>query len=493
MPLDKRESRSLRVREQLTHPVIDGDGHTQEFHPIFLEYFREVAGPEVTDQYIEARLRASPWHSSSSEVRADKRISRPPFWTMPAKNSLDLATAMLPDLFRARFDQIGIDYAVVYTSQFHILKFRNDEIRRAGCRAVNLMNWDQFKRHEDRMTPAAVIPLDTPEEGIEELEFCVRELGYKAAMITGVVPRPVPIIEREAPSLARYSMWIDSLGVDSAYDYDPFWAKCVELKVCPTTHASGQGWGSRQSTTNYSFNHVGAFAAAGEAFCKALFLGGVTYRFPELRFGFLEGGVNWAVSLYNDLFEHWEKRNMQALQEWLNPSQIDRRVLTDLITKYGGERFEPYVDQFRESDGSPGARPGHAREDPSCLDDWARCGIGSTQDIWERFVPRFYFGCEADDRTIAHGFNASCNKLGARLNALFSSDVSHWDVPDMTETLAEAYELVEDNLISSEDFRDFTFTNMVRLQAGLNHDFFKDTAVEAEAAAVLKADVNGGN
>ncbi len=488
MPLDKGESRSLRVREQLDHPVIDGDGHTQEFHPIFLEYFREVAGPEVTDRYINARLRASPWHSASVAERQDKRISRPPFWTMPAKNSFDLATAMLPDLFRARFDQIGIDFAVVYTSQFHILKFRDEEIRRAGCRAVNLMNRDQFKAHADRMTPAAMIPLDTPEEGIEELEFCVRELGLKAAMINGVVPRSVPFIEREAPGAARHSMWIDSLCVDSAYDYDPFWAKCVELKICPTTHASGQGWGSRQSITNYSFNHIGAFAAAGEAFCKALFLGGVTNRFPQLRVGFLEGGVNWAVSLYNDLFEHWEKRNMNALQELLNPAQIDRGLLADMVEKYGGEKFAPYVERFREADGSPGARPGHSKEDPDCLDDWARCGINSPADIFTRFIPSFYFGCEADDRTIAHGFNTGCNKMGARLNALFSSDVSHWDVSDMTETLAEAFELVERNLITTDDFRDFTFTNMVKLQAGLNADFFKGTAVETEAAAVLAAD-----
>lgn len=75
--------------------------------------------------------------------------------------------------------------------------------------------------------------------------------------------------------------------------------------------------------------------------------------------------------------------------------------------------------------------------------------------------------------------------MGARLNALFSSDISHWDVPDMTETLAEAWELVEHDLMSREDFRDFTFTNMVKLQAGLNRDFYKGTAVEAEAAKVL--------
>jgi hypothetical protein len=58
----------------------------------------------------------------------------------------------------------------------------------------------------------------------------------------------------------------------------------------------------------------------------------------------------------------------------------------------------------------------------------------------------------------------------------------------MTETLAEAHELVEDELITEGDFRDFTFANMVRLQAGLNRDFFKGTKIEKEAQRVLDED-----
>jgi predicted TIM-barrel fold metal-dependent hydrolase len=483
MPLDRGESRSLRVRQKIGHPVIDGDGHTQEYHPEVIEYFRDVAGPELTEKYLKKRLRRA-WHSASPDERMYRRIARPPFWTMPAKNTLDLATAMLPDLFRARFDDIGIDYAVVYTSQFHLIGERDDEIRRAGCRAVNLMNWDRFKRHADRMTPAAIIPMRTPGEAIEELEFCVGTLGFKAIMVDGIVSRPVPAVEDKAPELASLSQWMDSLAVDSPYDYDPFWKKCIELKVSPTSHASGQQWGSRMSVSSYSFNHIGAFAAAGEAFCKALFLGGVVRRFPELRFCFLEGGVNWAVSLYNDLYEHWEKRNIGALHDHLDPRQIDRTLLSELVAKYGGEEYAPYLDRFKVKDNVPGARPG-LMPDIDCIDDWAAAGIESKKDIHDLFVPRFFFGCEADDLTIAHAFNRHSMHGGARLQALFSSDVAHWDVPDMTETLAESYELVEKELITDGDFREFTFTNLIKLHTALNRDFFKGTAIEADVAKVL--------
>ena len=52
--------------------------------------------------------------------------------------------------------------------------------------------------------------------------------------------------------------------------------------------------------------------------------------------------------------------------------------------------------------------------------------------------------------------------------------------PDMTKVLPEAYELVEHKLDQQQDFRDFVFTNPVKLWAGSNPAFFKGTAVEAQ-------------
>lgn len=88
---------------------------------------------------------------------------------------------------------------------------------------------------------------------------------------------------------------------------------------------------------------------------------------------------------------------------------------------------------------------------------------------------------------MAHAVNTKCNHGGPQLRGLFSSDTAHWDVPDMTETLAEAYGLGEDRLLTTDNFRDFTFNNAVRMQ-GLNPDFLKGTVIEAEAAEVLAND-----
>jgi len=77
------------------------------------------------------------------------------------------------------------------------------------------------------------------------------------------------------------------------------------------------------------------------------------------------------------------------------------------------------------------------------------------------------------------------NPLGARLRPMFGSDISHWDVPDMTEPVGEAYELVERGIIDRKAFRELMFLNAVRLHAGMNPRFFEGTVCARDAAAVL--------
>jgi hypothetical protein len=75
--------------------------------------------------------------------------------------------------------------------------------------------------------------------------------------------------------------------------------------------------------------------------------------------------------------------------------------------------------------------------------------------------------------------------MRSRLNALFSSDIGHFDVPDMGDVVPEAHELVEHGLLTGDDFRDFMFTNAVRFWGEVNPDFFKGTVVERQASDVL--------
>ena len=64
------------------------------------------------------------------------------------------------------------------------------------------------------------------------------------------------------------------------------------------------------------------------------------------------------------------------------------------------------------------------------------------------------------------------NPFGARINAIYSSDIGHFDVPDMVQVLPEAYELVSTGFLTFDDFTT-TFGNAVRLWGRGNPRFFE--------------------
>ena len=288
------------------------------------------------------------------------------FWGLPTKNTLDRATAMLPALMYKRLDEIGIDYALLYpTYGLTVTGVPDDELRQAMARAFNIYYAEAYRDFRDRLEPVAAIPTFTPEEAVAELDHAVGTLGLKTVMMAGVIPRFIPGLEGN-----RAARWIDSIGHDSPYDYDPMWAKCIELGVTPTFHAGGQGWGTRASTKNYVFNHLGNFAAAGEASCRGIFMGGVPMRFPELRFAFLEGGVAWACQLYADILGHFEKRNKNAIHNY-DPALLDRPLLDDLFAEFARGR----VAESRERIGEGLHMLSDPDEDPTVIDEFAESRI----------------------------------------------------------------------------------------------------------------------
>ena len=475
-------SRSAQIRARVNHPIIDSDGHVVEFEPALLDYLREVGGTSILERYKNAWDTAYyfRWNHLTPAERRDYRVPRPVWWPYPSKNTYDRATAALPKLLYSRMDEMGLDFAILNPSQgLFAAHIHDDELRRAVCRGFNNYHADIFRDYAYRLTPAACIPMHTPQEAIEELEHAAR-LGFKVVMMAGFVRRPIPALARQYPELASQLIWMDNLCLDSEYDYDPVWAKCVELKLTPTFHSFGLNWGMRTSISNFVYNQIGHFAAAAEGICKALFLGGVTRRFPTIKFAFKEGGVGWAVSLYCALYERWHKRNLKTLEN-VNPANLDIETYRELCARYGGEFTEGRLDGplvLSELEAGGGGTPDE-------WDEWHDCGVQQASDVYKRFVPHFFFGCEGDDRVTSWAFDSRRNPLGARLNAIFGSDLGHYDLMDMRDAAVEAYESVELGLMDERDFRDFVFINPVKLHCGMNPDFFKGTVLEGEAEKAL--------
>jgi predicted TIM-barrel fold metal-dependent hydrolase len=449
-----------QARSQLDHQVIDGDGHLAEFLPWVNDLVTEIGGPDVAARLKLLSFASFEAGSGALPVRT--------FYTVPARNTLDRMTTMLPELHYRRLAEFGIDYALLYPSYGLLAMGATDrELRQVTARALNTYASRAYEGLRDRLEPVAVIPCFTPDEAIEELDHAVNELGLKAVVMTGVIPRAVRPDGVITP-------WTDTLGLDSSYDYDPMWAKCVELGVTPAFHGIGYGWGSRVSATNYVYNHLGSFAAAQEAVCRSLVMGGVSMRFPSLHFSFLEGGVSWARQLFADLLSHFEKRNSCTVEQF-DPKQFDVTKALALLDEHGRPEMTSRREQFLRDSQSFMAR------NEVDTDDFARSNFTCTADIVDVFTQRFSFGCEADDALIRVAFDSDPTHASTRMRAVFASDIGHWDVPDACRVFLEAYELREHEIIDADAFRRFTCDNVVESMLATNPRFFDGTAAAPTA------------
>ncbi len=196
------EARKLRSR--LNHPIIDADGHWLEYGPVMRDEFRRIGGEAAAEALAAATDRVPSALRMSVPERRRRRVGMEAFWSSPSANVLDRATAMLPRLMYERLDDLGIDFCVVYpTAGLGFHRMQDTRLRRAICRAYNVFTADQFRGLEDRVIPAAIIPMYTPEEAIEELEFASRQLGYKVMMVGGLMRRKVAALAEENPEASK--------------------------------------------------------------------------------------------------------------------------------------------------------------------------------------------------------------------------------------------------------------------------------------------------
>src|SRR3954447_12546034 len=399
------DSPSARARAEFDHPVIDADGHIREFLPAALPYLRDALGPARFDAWRKEGTALQQARVDGGGV-AQRRQTRKPqssFWATIAGDGIDRATAASPALLYDRLEELAMDYVVLYpTEAFGVAGIADEDLRRGLCRGFNEFYATIAEPYADRLTISALIPMHTPEEALAELDWA-KQRGFKVACIPQGVLRPIsqPATEPESPYLLPgQSHWVDHFGLDSEYDYDPVWERFRSHNFAVTMHGGmAIPVGVYSSITSFSFNHLGSFAQMSYPICKALFLGGVTRRFPDLSFAFLECGVSWACTLLNDLVEHWERRNVEALQ-WTRPDLLDTGQVERLLRAHPGRLLDRIEGDLTE------LVAGLARPDavPDEVDEWIHLGITKPEDIRDLFVPNFYFGCEADDRTASFAF-----------------------------------------------------------------------------------------
>ena len=190
-------------------------------------------------------------------------------------------------------------------------------------------------------------------------------LGFKAVLLAGYVQRPVAAVADRDPELAQYAQWIDMYGIDSAYDYDPVWAKCRDLGVGVSFHSGSIGWGSRASISNYMYNHLGHLAEGQHALAQVAVHGrrdpplpGPAVRVPRGR-----RGVGASRSTPTSSVTGRSATGTRSTTSI--PNGVDQELLSELLAQYGSAAST-------NSSTRPAAR---AAERPEDLDEWAACEI----------------------------------------------------------------------------------------------------------------------
>ena len=105
-----------RIRDAIDHPIIDSDGHIIEFLPEVHDIMAAVGGPGLVDKFKVVEHGARKPIDLTVEQRRAAGLMRSAWWGLPARNTLDRATALLPKLLYERLDEIGIDLAVLYNA-----------------------------------------------------------------------------------------------------------------------------------------------------------------------------------------------------------------------------------------------------------------------------------------------------------------------------------------------------------------------------------------
>ena len=177
----------------------------------------------------------------TQDQRDDERTTVPVWWPVPTENTLDRATTALPGLLHARMEEIGLDFSIVYPGQGLLVitlpGMHDEELRRTAARAFNLYNATMFGPYADRLTPPRSSRCTRPTRPSRSSSTRSACSASRPRCSPAMCCAPCRRWPRDHPELGRYALYQDCFGIDSPYDYDPVWAKCIELGVAPTFHS----------------------------------------------------------------------------------------------------------------------------------------------------------------------------------------------------------------------------------------------------------------
>jgi len=221
-------------------------------------------------------------------------------------------------------DKMGVDVQAISCSPFQFMYALDEERGARTARVINENLAAIVEKHPDRFVALADVPLQAPAAAAEELEYCVRRLGFRGVEIgTNVV------------------------GGEISHGRDVFWAKVQELDVVVFMHPNGFTSGERLGE-HYFINAIGNPLDSTVAIGYLVF-DGVLERFPRLKIVSAHGGGY--VSHYPGRMDHmWDaradartvlkKKPRQSLARlYFDTVVFDREQLRHLVSLWGADHI----------------------------------------------------------------------------------------------------------------------------------------------------------
>jgi uncharacterized protein len=305
----------------MEYNVIDADGHILEPPDLWEQYiepkFREGCPKLITAADGLEIFRVE--HDDAIDLgRGKKRVS---FGAVGAFGARDGSVspkipyaqgrkggfdphARIPDM-----DAEGIDAAFLYPSLGLFLgSMKDPEFAAAACRAYNRWLAEYCKPYPERLFGAAMLPMQSVEASVREMQFAVKELGFKAGFI-----RPNPYNGRVLHDPA----------------YEPLWNAAEELGFSIGIHGGSESGqvtlAMDRFTSGGAVRHCVAHTFEMMAAATSLIMCGVCDRHPKLKFAFLESGGGWMAGWLDRMDRHFDDKGMNDTHLTMRPSELFHR------------------------------------------------------------------------------------------------------------------------------------------------------------------------
>ncbi|MBS0469625.1 MAG: amidohydrolase family protein [Proteobacteria bacterium] len=332
--------------------MYDADSHIMEL-PDFL---KKYADPGIRDQVPEVSYSASivtdeevavimgqggrhsDAHIAEQIALGDRLIEK--------SKEIQALGAFDGDDRRKAMDLLGFRKQLVFATHSVAKPFspssKLDPTLRYGCARAHNRHMSEFCAGDDRLMGAAIIPLDSAEHALAELDWVLKS-NLKAVW----VPHRSPV----DMSPAHISL-------------EPFWAKLAEAGLPFLLHVGGAplqlskawtnngkpptkdwlGGGENLRTKDVALLHQGP-----ETFITILCVEGVFERHPKLRGASVELGAGWVPELLRRLdwvAKHWGRTDQNLAAFKRPPSQQIREQMA--FTPFVFEEVGNFIDQSND-------------------------------------------------------------------------------------------------------------------------------------------------